>query len=162
MPVGSGMQTKAQSWLLTPCELWGRTSRHLLREGSQRHHRRGDWMPHGIPSQMQKNWGNLYLHSLCDFTCSVPVEAANGPVTWSKVPSRVRATTTQEWSWYSITHKVGTVRPSQVKETKALQGKEMIKAFFAGSLDHSFTDVPKRDTVKKEHRWRGWIPLKSL
>lgn len=62
------MQTRAQSWLLTPCELWGRTRRHLLGEGPQRHHRRENWMPHGVPGQMQKagviSATTVYLTSL--------------------------------------------------------------------------------------------------
>lgn len=53
-----------------------------------------------------------------------------------------------------------TVRSSQVKETKALQSKERIKASFVGPfLDHSSPDVPKRETVKKEHMLGGRIPL---
>lgn len=105
-----------------------------------------------------KNWGSLCHHSLCDLTCSLPMDTADGPVTEAESQTELR----RQWSWYPITHNVRTVRPSQAKVTKALQSKEKIKASFAGSLDHSSPDVPKRETVKKEHRWRGRIPLQKV
>lgn len=107
----------------------------------------GTEYPHGIPGQMQKNWGNLCHHSLCDLICSLPMEAADGPVT--EAGSQVEWG--WQWSWYSITHKVRTISPNQVKETKTLQSKKKIKTRFAGSLDHSSPGVPQRKTVKKEH-----------
>ena len=79
-----------------------------------------------------KSWCNLCHHSLCDLTCSLAVEAGDGPATEAGSLSRVRMAAVQEWSWYFVMHKVRTVRPSQVKETKALQGKGKIKASFAG------------------------------
>lgn len=75
------MQTRAQSWLLTPSELWGRTRRHLLGEGPQRHHRREDWMPPRDSRPNAKSWCNLCPHSLSDFTGSLAVEAADDPAT---------------------------------------------------------------------------------